>query len=111
MKVKIYYNLHKKLFSVKMGSTVIAHSESLVLKDAVFQVSQKGRQRVLDTGVRNVHAGVTGELIINPQQLPKKMPKNIVRYNPFRSEHFLDEKDQPVKQADLVYFNKGQCFV
>ena len=111
LRVHIYYNLHKHLFSVKIGSKVVAHAESLLLKNATFKVGKKGWERVVKTGVRNVHAGVTGELVFNPQEFPKKMPSEKVSYNPFRSNQFLKENNQPINEASLVYFNNGKCFV
>jgi len=94
-----------------MGNKVVAHSESLLLKNATFKVSQKGRERVVKTGVRNVHAGVVGDLVFDPQEFPKEMPSTVVRYNPFRSNQFLKESLEPVENAPLVYFHKGKCFV
>ena len=48
-KVFVYRNLHKKCYSVKDWKTkkVIAHVDNIFLKDAVFKVSEAGRQRVL----------------------------------------------------------------
>jgi hypothetical protein len=73
--VRVYWNLHKKKFSVQAhygsGSwRVVAHAEELMLKDVTFKVSEAGRQRVLRTGVKNVHAYVVGGLIpfVNPDK-------------------------------------------
>lgn len=61
--VKVYYNLHKNLFSVKDAKTglVIGHAEMVNLSNVVFKVSEAGRQRVLREGRKNVHAYVTGQ--------------------------------------------------
>ncbi len=66
MKVKVYRNLHKDCYSVMAAEgpnygRVIAHRDRVVLRNATFTVSQAGRQRVLDTGRKNVHAFVRGE--------------------------------------------------
>lgn len=108
--VHVYYNLNKKMFSIKMGTKVIAHSDSLVLKNAIFKVSQRGWERVQKTGVRNVHAGVTGELIFNPEEFPEKLPKEKIRYNPFKSSNFLKENGEPIIKADVVLFKNGRCY-
>jgi hypothetical protein len=64
-KVFVYFNLHKKCFSVKalegsMKGRVIAHRHQVFLYDATFKVSEAGRQRVLREKRKNVHAGVCG---------------------------------------------------
>lgn len=63
-KVFVYWNLHKDCWSIRDHQTkkVIAHSFILMLKDVKFHVSEKGRQRVIKTGHKNVHAGVIGTL-------------------------------------------------
>ena len=60
MRVFIYYNLHRRCWSVKAlegenKGTVIAHCESALLSGCVMKVSEKGRQRVLREKKKNVH--------------------------------------------------------
>ena len=67
MKVFVYFNLHRKCYSIKSLSgvnkgRVVAHAEKVLLRDATFKVSEAGRQRVLRTKRKNVHAGVVGTL-------------------------------------------------
>lgn len=66
MKVFVYYNLHKHLWSVKAlegenKGRVIAHREFVLLANAEPKVSEAGRQRVLKEKRKNVHAGIVGE--------------------------------------------------
>lgn len=65
MKNRIYFNIHKKLFSIqektKKGWRVISHKDSLLLKDVEFKVYSRGRERVLREKRKNVHAFVIGE--------------------------------------------------
>lgn len=68
MKVFVYFNLHKKVFSVRAmegenKGRVIAHTTTVELRDAVFKVSQAGRERVLKEKRKNVHAGVQGQWV------------------------------------------------
>lgn len=68
MKVFIYFNLHKKCFSIKAlegeyKGLVVAHRNEALVFDATFKVSEAGRQRVLREKRKNVHAGVVGEWI------------------------------------------------
>ena len=63
MKVKVYYNLHKKCYSIvslekENYGRVIKHENYVPLTNAQFKVSEKGRQRVLREQKKNVHAYV-----------------------------------------------------
>jgi hypothetical protein len=60
----VYFNLHKKLWSVKSRKTrrVLFHAAVVLLYDCEFKVSQAGRKRVLKDKRKNVHAGIAGEL-------------------------------------------------
>ena len=63
MKVFVYYNLHRKVWSVKAlegenKGRVIAHRDMVVLRNPEGKVSQAGRKRVLQEQRKNVHAGI-----------------------------------------------------
>lgn len=67
MKVFVYFNLHKGLWSIRAEEgphkgKVVAHASQLSLSDCTFKVSEAGRQRVLREKRKNVHAGVHGQL-------------------------------------------------
>jgi hypothetical protein len=99
--VFVYFNLHKKCFSVKDVKTglVVAHTDGITLEEATFKVSAKGRDRVRATGVKNVHAGVQGKwcglkLISNPKR---------AHYDPKTVDTFVNyETHEPLKGAALV---------
>src|SRR5690606_3428869 len=61
--VLIYKNLHNGLFSVKQNGLVVAHVESIVLKNGFFDVNQAGRNRVIREKKKNVHAYVKGFIV------------------------------------------------
>ena len=87
---RVYWNLHKKKFSVQAhygsGSwRVVAHAEELMLKNVTFKVSQAGRRRVLQTGVKNVHAYVIG--VLCPFVEPIKWRQ--VSYSPTYADSFV----------------------
>lgn len=67
MRVQVYWNFNRKLFSIRMKSGpthyVVAHASAVLLEDANFHVSERGRQRVLRDKRKNVHATVTGKLL------------------------------------------------
>lgn len=93
--VRVYFNLHKRLFSVQEkvnGSwKVVKHVEGVVLKNARFIVSEKGRQRVLREGRKNVHGYVEGFLFDYGGPLTTR-----IRYNPYKYDSFVDESDGKV---------------
>lgn len=64
MRVQVYWNITKKVWSVRDKATglVCCRLPSLVLTDCKFVVQEGGRQRVLREKQKNIHAFVEGEL-------------------------------------------------
>lgn len=67
MRCFIYWNLHRKCWSIKALSgpdkgRVKYHASAFTLEDATFKVSEAGRQRVISEQRKNVHAGIVGTL-------------------------------------------------
>jgi hypothetical protein len=63
MRVEVYYNLHKKCFSIRHKGIVISHANTVKLADVTFVVRKAGRERVLREKKKNVHAFVRGNLL------------------------------------------------
>jgi len=86
--VHAYRNLHRKCLSVKQGGLVKCHVENVVLKDATFVVSEKGRERVRKEKQKNVHAYVKGTVVDarDTDHLPSFWDD--VHYNPYECDHF-----------------------
>lgn len=113
MKVKVYFNLHKKMFSVVDFSTgkVVDHRYGLSLNDAVFRVQQGGRNRVLRERKKNVHAYILGDL-----DLSYAIPQTVeVTYNPYKYDSFVSKEDgHPISRAKKVFLRvenkKGRIF-
>ena len=102
MKVEVYFNLHKKLFSVRQCSTgrVILHTKGVHLLNPVFVVREAGRQRVLRERKKNVHAFVRGEVTYFDDFNPEILDVDIVGYNPYRAATFVSAHDtSPVRTA------------
>lgn len=57
---QVYFNLHKRLFSVQQSGKVYAHADGVLLENVRFNVSKAGQRKVRETGRKNVHARVTG---------------------------------------------------
>ncbi len=106
MKGFVYYNLHKKVFSVKAlegvdKGRVIAHLSELNLGQATFKVSQAGRKRVLLEKRKNVHAGVVGEWYGTVQAMDSGVS---VTYNPYLYDSFVTaDTKQPIFTAREVH--------
>jgi hypothetical protein len=112
--VKVYFNLHKKKFSIKDLKTglVVGHSDRVTLKDCTFKVSQAGRERVLREKKKNVHAFVIGSL---EGFSGFCMDSNIndfgmkpAYYNPYKTETFIDSEGNPLHAASEVELSDKQ---
>ena len=104
MKVFVYWNLHRKLWSVKALSgpakgKVILRTGEVLLKDAEGKVSEAGRQRVLREGKKNVHAGIVGELVVLGDRGTEDISAGIkafgdtITYNPRKYTGFVHTVD------------------
>lgn len=111
IKVKVYFNLHKKCFSVQRNGIVIAHTNFVALKNVDFKVSEAGRQRVLRNKKKSVHAFVVGEL------LDVGVDSGIeVTYNPYKYDSFVRKSDESnISRAEFAVLvvdnNKGKIYV
>jgi len=106
-RVFVYFNLHKKVWSVKSLKTgrVIAHANFIELKDCKFKVSKRGRERVLLERRKNVHAGVVGTIVAidNVCSVLQNKTFQLITYNPYKYETFVSKKDEtPVYQSETV---------
>jgi hypothetical protein len=112
MRVFVYFNLHKKCFSIKAlegdrKGRVVAHSVTVVLEGCKLLVSEAGRQRVLREKRKNVHAGVSGTWI-NGDRVEShyeflSMVGRQVTYNPYKYSSFIIKAtEQAVDRADVV---------
>lgn len=114
MKVFIYFNLHRKCFSIKAleganKGRVIAHRNEALVFDATFKVSEAGRQRVIREQRKNVHAGVVGQWIGAEDGGDRFSIDAISRngsaitYNPYKYSTFVHRfGEHPIEKARLV---------
>jgi hypothetical protein len=109
MRVDIYWNLHKKIWSIRHNGIVIEHLDNVFVEDVSFVVQPAGRRKVRKTRRKNVHAFVRGEIAdkfeINNLQR--------VRYNPYQHTSFVDaETSKPIHSASQVFLSEeGKCFM
>lgn len=124
--VRVYRNLHREMFSIQAktdkGWRVAGRAKWVQLFEPQAIVSEAGRQRVLRTGKKNVHAYLTGRLGTTYPTfsgfLPKEARANLrsagrqrvtlrlFSYNPKDSAFFAYLNDgSPVNfsELDVVY--------
>jgi len=87
-RVRAYYNLHKKCFSVQDYKTglVIEHTNKLRFTNAMFVVRKSGNEKVKREGRKNVHAFVNG--IRQPKWITPHLSYQEVKYNPHTMDYF-----------------------
>jgi hypothetical protein len=101
--VEVYFNLHKKVFSIRDKKTglVVAHSPSVSLVNVKYKVSKAGRARVLREQKKNVHALIVGEFA---GTVPTFETTAQGYYNPYLYESFVDkETKQQLKESKAAY--------
>lgn len=120
MKNRVYYNITKKVWSVQRytkgkGWRVVDHAEELWLYDVTWKVYEKGRQRVVLQGRKNVHAYGLGVVIGSNEArwLLGDDKLEAVHYNPYRYDRFYRIEGllgavykQAQEGAELVHFRK-----
>lgn len=118
MKVKVYRNLHKNCYSVvalegENKGRVIAHEQIVLLEDASFKVSQKGRERVIRERRKNVHAYVKGTLLSTDFPWGDCLGGwERVVYNPYKMAQFQKERSQNTLYcAGIVVLTQEGVFV
>lgn len=109
--VRIYRNLHKKLYSVQEKVNgrwkVVEHTNDINLINVTFKVSEAGRQRVIKEKRKNVHAVMIGERF---PFIPKSFVYlDEITYNPYKSPYFMvKSEDKPLDKAKYVQIIGGK---
>ena len=125
MKVEVYFNLHKQLFSVRSykNGRVFAHATMIRIKDPMFVVRQSGRKQVLREQKKNVHAFVRGKIcyVANHEfdvcdDVPNAVDDQTtsVIYNPYKYASFVEyNTEMPVYSASQAWLglNNGKPFI
>ena len=103
IKVKVYWNLRRKCWSIQQKGKVIGYSDSILMENVTFKVSEKRRQRVLQEKRKNVHAFAEGFILEMNNPMPQTLTKPI-SYNPYRFGHFFDKNNlSKVESNSLIY--------
>ena len=108
MRVEVYWNLHRHLWSVRCIKTgrVINHSKYLQLEDVTWVVQPAGRARVLKQQRKNVHAFARGTLIEVPYSWHSFSNWNgarSIKYNPYKYTSFVYcDNENSIKESKLA---------
>lgn len=111
--VEIYRNLNKPgiTYSVRDAKTglVLGHASSLLLSRCKFIVNQRGRDKVVRTKRKSVHAWISGSFCVIHAGDDKYFGNGtMVSYNPYTNLYFeLAESGEPVIGASLIYIQEG----
>lgn len=101
-KVEVYWNLHKKCWSVRHKGTVIAHMGKVCLHGVQWVVQPAGRKRVLKEGKKNVHAFARGNLCIGDREADGSCTVPVT-YNPYRYTTFIrSDKEEPITESEYA---------
>lgn len=100
--VKVYFNLHKRCWSVMQKNKVRFHTDYIVLENCTFEVSSKGREKVLREKRKNVHAFVVGH-IVQPSRLHDVYYMEVVTYNPYVSSSFYQKYAPGIRVSSAKY--------
>ena len=95
-KVRVYWNLHKDIWSIvscKSG-LVIDYKKYLKLRDGYYTIWESGQKRVREEGKKNVHAfavGYMSEYFLSTSESLKKefADWDRVKYNPYEDDYFM----------------------
>ena len=93
-RIRAYYNLHRKCFSVQdyQSGLVIEHTYQLFVTNAMFVVRKSGNERVKQEGKKNVHAFVNGIRTKYRQGMMPDFASHKVRYDPYTMDYFHYER-------------------
>lgn len=104
-KVRIYWNLHRKQWSIQDIKTrkIIGRSDFLKLSSVEFKVYQAGRKRVLQEKKKNVHAYAIGT-VEDYRPFTGKDKVQGVTYNPYKYASFVCmQNERATLQASTVW--------
>lgn len=103
MRCDVYWHSRLKLWSVRVDGLVIEHVCTALLYDCTFMVQERARQRVVDTGKREVHAFVRGTWRAGVTDHEVPVGYDRVTYNPHRGPYFtVMPGSLPIRVADTV---------
>ena len=107
LRVMVYYNLHKKTFSVQYKGRIILYADYVKLGNVEFRVREGGKEKVRQEMRKNVHAFVIGDLMDYCQYPCENMPPEtndkVITYNPYKYDSFVKkDTEEPIFNANKI---------
>lgn len=107
LRVMVYYNLHKKTFSVQYKGRIILYADYVKLGNVEFRVREGGKEKVRQEMRKNVHAFVIGDLLDYCQYPCENMPPEtndkVITYNPYKYDSFVKkDTEEPIFNANEI---------
>tara|TARA_Y100001938_G_C7970664_1_gene369174 strand:- start:236 stop:640 length:405 start_codon:yes stop_codon:yes gene_type:complete len=100
--VEVYFNLHRKEFSIRQDGLVVQHMMHLDLQDVTFHVQPAGNAKVRKEMRKNVHAYIKG-MPAPPNQTVSLTKLGELTYNPYKYKTFVwKETEEPIQSAEWV---------
>ena len=100
-KVEVYFNLHKKCWSIRQSGASVIHADFVEIKEPQFVVQQGGNARVRREKRKNVHAFVRAYLTERVGIFPKN--QKLVTYNPYKHTSFVERgTDKPICNSEYA---------
>lgn len=106
-KVRVYRNIRKGVWSVRIGKEKVRHVRELQLAHCRMVVSEAGRARCLERKQKGVHAYIDG--IVGAPVMPEG---ERITYNPYRAGTFtVVSTGEEIHEAGAVYLAPdGTCY-
>jgi len=100
--VRVYRNVHQNCYSVVSVDTgrVVAHADTVRLRDCRFHVNPKGVQKIRETKRKRVVAYVQGYFM--GWEGKQEQAQQSVRFNPYENESFVDAHGSRVDTSWFV---------
>ena len=102
-RVNVYFNLHKKIWSVRQSGKVVGHIDKIFLKYVKWRLSPDGNAKVRREKRKNVHAYASGYIcdIKDTPNIPNTISR--ITYNPYKHETFVYvDNGKPCLQSDYA---------
>ncbi len=109
--VRVFKNWKLGCYSIMQDGRLKASARQVRLADVEFRVRESGRRRMLEKGVRTVHAYAVGRLVdfVHPDETRDldRMRGRGAFYDPRRYPAFLDSETKvPVIRAPAALFDE-----
>lgn len=116
-KVRVYRNLNVGCWSVlamagQYKGKVVAHLDSVSIREVEFIVSSAGRARVLERQVKSVHAYAQG-FFESTDVKPMHSSCIVVKYDPYKHGYFYKVNNESCELTDVqeLNFSSGKAYM